>query len=145
FKAAVRGHGAGPRPGEHPGLARLRLGPGPVTAACAAAESRLLLVGFADGSLAGLDPAGEPIRLRREGTPPWPVVAVAADPRGDVAVALRASPGGGAAELCAYMRIRYARSSWVYAARHWREVPTAGAWGLTQVLAAGDLFRVGLW
>jgi tetratricopeptide (TPR) repeat protein len=122
----------------------LRLGGGPLTAACAAPETGILFAGFGGGTLVAFDPvSGATTRLRREEAPGWPVVAVATDPRGNSVVALRLSPTG-QAELCGYQRVNFARSPFTYTARTWRLIPASAGCGLTPAITAGTETSVGL-
>jgi hypothetical protein len=144
FRAALKGKSAKPvRAVRQPGP--VRLGAGPLTAACVAQETGVLFVGFGGGALTAFDPAtGATARLRREESPGWPVAAIASDSRGDVAVTLRLSPAG-EAELCSYHRVSHARFPFTYAPHTWRTFPSAPGCGLTPVLSYNAETAVGLW
>lgn len=101
------GHAARAAPAPRPGrrlLSRVPLVRGKVTAVAVATDTGAVFLATEEGEIAGFDPREEtrlvfPARILG----PWPVTALAADPGGELVIALRPRPEG-SAELTSYTR-----------------------------------------
>jgi hypothetical protein len=133
YRAALR------RPAVSSGkrVVRVRTLHGEVTAACAAAQTGQLFLGFASGAVACFQP--------RTGTwftlppYPWPVVSLATDPAGCSLVVLRQSAEEEAGDLIGFA------IEGAFHAGAWRTLPLPGDGWLTPVCPSGGSGVVGLW
>jgi tetratricopeptide (TPR) repeat protein len=119
--------------------AHVQLALGRVTAVACAADTGAVFVGLQDGSIACFDPkAGTHIAFPNQRRPFGPVTALAVDPKGQLAVALRVLADG-TTELATY------HSSQVLFVADLRRTLDEKAIGLTDVIFHAGTPRVGVW
>lgn len=145
FKAAVQKNRAAPPPRVEPAANRVRLGKGTVTAICAATETGVVFAGFDDGSLVAFDPAsGTSQRLPESGEHRRSAVALSTDKKGDSCVVVRVGAGG-AAEICSFSRVPFAKSPLVYTSLHGRPLAASEVHALTPIWSHAPAGGVGYW